>query len=258
MNRGAWRTWAWEALGTGLLVLVGLSFVILDFAPGSPVVRALPAPALRRLVTGFLFGSTGAAIAVSQVGRRTGAHINPAVTLAFWLRGKMEGGLAAGYVVAQLVGGILGALPLMLWGGLGRAASFGATVPGPGYGPWLALVGETATTFCLVFGLFAFLGHERLRRFTPALFPVLYAVMVLVEAPVSGTSTNPARTLGPAVVANLWRGWWVYWLGPALGAALGVAAHHVGALRRLEFEVAKVYHFDLDPHGVFRPGSPEG
>lgn len=228
--------------------------MILDFGVGSPVVRMVPAASLRRLITGFLFGSTGAAIAVSGVGKRTGAHINPVVTLAFWLRGKMDRHLAAGYVVAQLAGAVVGALPLLLWGGLGRSTAFGTTVPGPGYGSWLALLGEIATTFCLVFGLFVFLGHANLRRFTPALFPVLYAVMVLLEAPVSGTSTNPARTLGPALVARVWTGWWVYWVGPVLGAALAVATHRLGFLRRLQFDVAKVYHFDLDPHGVFGLG----
>lgn len=232
-------------------MLIGLSFVILDFASRSPVVRWVPDPALRRLITGFLFGSTGAAIAVSGIGKRTGAHINPAVTLAFWLRGKMDDGLAAGYVAAQLAGGIVGALPLLAWDGLGRSIRFGATVPGGVYGPWLALAGETATTFCLVFGLFIFLGHDRLRRFTPALFPALYAVMVLLEAPVSGTSTNPARSLGPAIIADVWTGWWVYWVGPALGVVLALLVLRLGLFRRLEFEVAKVYHFELDPHGVF-------
>lgn len=192
---------------------------------------------------------------MSGVGKRTGAHINPVVTLAFWLRGKMDNGLAAGYVIAQLVGAVLGALPLLAWGSLGRSASFGATVPGPGYGAWLAMTGETATTFCLVFGLFVFLGHAKLRRFTPALFPVLYAVMVLLEAPVSGTSTNPARSFGPAVIAGLWTSWWVYWVGPTLGAMLATATHRLGVLKRFEFEVAKVYHFELDPHGVFGMGT---
>jgi len=168
----------------------------------------------------------------------------------------MDDGLAAAYVVAQTVGGILGALPLLAWGGLGRSVRFGATVPGAAYGTWLALAGEVVTTFCLVFGLFLFLGHDRLRRFTPALFPVLYAVMVLLEAPVSGTSTNPARSLGPAVVADAWAAWWVYWAGPALGAALACFTLRLGFFRRFEFEVAKVYHFALDPHGVFGRAAP--
>ena len=58
---------------------------------------------------------------------------------------------------------------------------------------------------------------RRLRPFTPALFPVLYAVMVYLEAPVSGTSTNPARSLGPAIVSGSWHGWWISWAGPFVG-----------------------------------------
>ena len=244
-----------ELVGTALLVLVGLSAVILDFGQGSPVTRLVPDAGLRRAITGFLFGSTGGLIALSAVGKHSGAHINPAVTLSFLLMGKTRPLHAVAYVVAQLTGAILGALPLLLWGDLGRSVAFGATLPGEGYGTGWALLGEIGTTLALVVGLFLFLQHAKLRRFTPALFPLLYAIMVFLEAPVSGTSTNPARSLGPAVVSGAWRGWWVYWLGPALGALLGVALIRWTWLRRLEIDVAKLYHFELDPHGIFR--SPE-
>ena len=157
-----------------------------------------------------------------------------------------------GYVLAQLAGAVLGALPLLAWGQLGRSIDFGATQPGSGYGPWLAVLGETATTFALIIGLFFFLRHQRIRNFTPALFPFLYAVMVFLEAPISGTSTNPARSLGPAVVSEAWQDWWVYWLGPLLGALIGVAVYKYSWLRELEIEVAKLYHFEHDPHKIFR------
>jgi aquaporin Z len=237
MNDGSrrlpWTVFLSELVGTAVLVGVGLSVVILDFGQGSPVVRWLPDPGLRRAITGFLFGSTGAFIALSWVGKESGAHINPAVSLAFWLMGKQRARHTAGYAVAQLVGGVLGALPLLLWGALGRSVAFGATTPGTGYGVGQALLGETVTSFALVAGLFFFLRHDRFRPFTPALFPFLYAAMVFLEAPVSGTSTNPARTLGPAIVSGAWHGWWVYWVGPAAGALLGVAL------------------FRHDPHGIF-------
>ena len=127
----------------------------------------------------------------------------------------------------------------------------GATAPGPGYPAWLAGLGEAATTFALVILLLVFLGHRRTRPFTPLLLPFLYAVMVFLEAPLSGTSTNPARSLGPAVVASDWQSWWVSWVGPAVGALVAVAAHRGTWLRVLEVEVAKLYHFEHDPHGVF-------
>jgi len=247
----AWPAYAWELAGTALLVAVGLSLVILAFGRGSPVPALIPSAGLRRLLTGLLFGTTGALIALSAVGRHSGAHINPVVSLAFCLMGTLPRRHAAGYAGAQLAGGVLGALPLLAWGAVGRSVDFGATVPGASWGAGWALAGETATTFALVAGLLLFVGRRRWRPFTPALFPPLYALMVWLEAPVSGTSTNPARTLGPAVVAGQWHGWWVYLLGPVLGAVLGVAAHRAAALERLEGEVAKVFHFEHDPHGIF-------
>lgn len=247
-----WTLFLSELIGTALLVFVGLSIVILDFGQGSPIVRLLPNAGLRRLITGFLFGSTGALIAISPLGKESGAHINPVVSASFWLMGKLRGRHALGYVAAQLLGAIIGALPLLAWGPMGRSVEFGATVPGPEIGMALALLGEIITTFALVAGLFLFIRHRKIRAFTPALFPILYAVMVFLEAPISGTSTNPARSLGPAVIAGDWHGWWVYWLGPLIGALLGVAMYRFTWLRHLEIEVAKLYHFEHDPHGVFR------
>lgn len=240
-----------ELMGTALLVAVGLSIVILAFGHGSPVVRLLPDAGWRRLITGFLFGTTGALIALSPLGRESGAHINPVVTLAFWLTGKLKARYVPGYVLAQMAGAALGALPLLAWGAMGRSIAFGATLPGAAYGAYWALLGETVTTFALVFGLFFFLQHWRLREFTPALFPFLYAIMVFVEANVSGTSTNPARSFGPALISGDWHGWWVYWLGPLLGTLLGVAVFRLFGRRRSRIAVAKLHHFEHDRYGVF-------
>ncbi len=230
-----------EGAATAVLIAAGLSLVIMDSTHG-PVARLIAAGAPRRLVTGLLFGSVGALVTISPLGRRSGAHLNPAVTLAFLLRGKIGAGLAAGYVAAQAIGATAGAALLLVWGATGRRASFGATLPGPGYGPWAATAGEIATTFTLVVLLFAVLGGRATRRFAPGLMPPLYAVMVWLEAPVSGTSTNPARSLGPAVIAGAWHDFWVYLIGPCAGAALGVLFLRT-VLPDLEPEVAKVFHF---------------
>ena len=97
--------------------------------------------------------------------------------------------------------------------------------------------------------LCVFIGFRRLRPFTPAIFPPLYAIMVYLEALVSGTSTNPARSLGPALVSGEWQGWWIYWLGPMAGALLASLACSFLAKR---ITVAKLYHFDHDRDGLFR------
>ena len=250
-KRLPWKLFVAEAAGTALLLGVGLSIVIFDFGSGSPMVRLLPDAALRRLITGFLFGTTGAAIALSPLGKESGAHINPVVTLAFWLMGKLKVRHALGYVAAQMAGAVLGALPLLAWGAMGRSVAFGATEPGAAYGAVWALAGETVTSFALVFGLFLFLRHVSLKRFTPALFPPLYAIMVWLEAPISGTSTNPARSFGPSLIAGVWNGWWIYWLGPLIGTLIAVALYHGAGLRREAITVAKIFHFEHDRYGVF-------
>ena len=125
-----WRLYLSEFIGTALLISVGVSFVILDFAKGSPVSAMIPSAGFRRIITGFLFGSTGMLITFSPVGKWSGAHINPAVTLSFWLKGKIKTYVALGYVISQLLGGIAGAAALLVWGKLGKGIFYGATFPG--------------------------------------------------------------------------------------------------------------------------------
>jgi aquaporin Z len=247
--RFPWRQFLSELMGTALLVLVGLSLVIIMFGSGSPMPRILPSEGLRRLITGLLFGTTGALIALSPVGKVSGAHINPVVTLGFRLMRKLDHGVGLVYVLGQLAGACLGALPLLAWGSMGRSVAFGATLPGQGYAIHTVLLGEVVTTFIMVSLLAVFLGFRRLRPFTPAIFPFLYAIMVYAEAPISGTSTNPARSLGPAIVSGQWQGWWIYWIGPLIGAFAATLACSFLAKR---IEVAKLYHFDSDRDGLFR------
>jgi aquaporin Z len=250
-QRVPWQPIVAEFVGTALLVLVGLSVVILMFGAGSPALRVVPDEGTRRLITGFLFGTTGALIALSPVGRESGAHINPVVTLGFWLMGKLDARIALSYVLAQLAGATVGCLPLLGWGAMGRSVAFGATLPGEGYALRTVLMGEAITTFAMVAGLCLCLGFRRVRPFTPAMFPFLYAVMVYSEAAVSGTSTNPARSLGPALISGAWDGWWIYWVGPLIGTLAAILACSFLAKR---IEVAKLYHFESDRRRLFHTG----
>lgn len=172
-----WSLFLSEVAGTALAVLGGLTCVILMFGEGSPLPRFLPDVGLRSAITGFLFGTTGALIALSPVGTVSGAHINPAVTFAF------------------------------------------------------AMV----TLLCV------FVAYRPLRPYTPGIFPPLFSFMVWAESAVSGTSCNPARSFGPALVSGVWDGLWIYWVGPLLGTFLAMLA-----CSRLAkgIEVAKLYHFE--------------
>jgi aquaporin Z len=136
-------------------------------------------------------------ITLSSVGKIGGAHINPAVTMVFWLFRKIEGRLAITYMFSQLTGAIVGCTPLLLWGSMGHSVNFGGTTPGINYTVTEALIGEIIAIFVLVIMLILFIAFRHTRKFTPFMVPILYAIMVPLEADISGISTNPARSLGP-------------------------------------------------------------
>jgi aquaporin Z len=236
-------------IGTGLLLLSGLSLVIFMFGAHSPVAWVILNEGTRRRITGFVFGLFGALIALSPLGKESGAHMNPVVTLGFYLVGKLDARTAGVYVLGQLTGATLGVLPLLAWGSMGRSVAFGATLPGQTWPVRVALLGEIVTTFCLITYLCVFIGIRALRRFTPAGIPVLFAIMSYYEAPISGTSCNPARSLGPAIISGQWHAWWIYWVGPLIGTLLAILLCNALALK---VEVAKIYHFDTDRSGLLR------
>ena len=237
-----------EFVGTALLVAVGLSIVIAMWGEGGPLGLLVPEVGLRRAVTGFLFGGVGAAVAFSQLGRISGAHINPAMTFAFWLEGKIAWRDALGYVVAQISGAVLGALPLLLWGRVGASDAYGATVPAAAVPVWLPVAGEAVSTFLLVTLIFIMAAHKATQPFTPLVNPPLFSLLVWLESPLSGTSANPARSFGPAVIGDLWHGQWVYVLGPLLGAALAVAFLRLELIGWHRPHEARLFHFHSHAH----------
>src|SRR5512135_2892767 len=109
-----WPEYGAEFLGTAFLLFAGLSAVILDFGTGSPVARVLPDKSARLLLTGLLFAGSGSLVAISPLGKLSGGHINPAVSLAFWLQGKMHHVDLGGYISGQFLGAVIGSLLVAL------------------------------------------------------------------------------------------------------------------------------------------------
>jgi aquaporin Z len=212
-----------EFLGTAFLVFFGLSAVVFDFAANLPMAHWVPDHNLRLLITGLCFAGTGSLVALSPLGRLSGAHINPSVSLAFWLHGKMRFADFCGYVAAQMLGGICGAAALAgVWKNHAASVSNGMTLPGPGWSWQAAFTFEAALTgFYLLLILF-FVSSKNLVRFTPLMNWLVVATMVWLEAPVSGTSLNTARSFGPALVTGVWAHQWIYAVAPPLGAVLGL------------------------------------
>jgi aquaporin Z len=248
-----WTQFLAELAGTAILLLIGLSLVIFMFGTGSPMTAFIPNIAVRQVITGFLFGGTGATIAISGIGRESGAHLNPVVTMTFWLYNKIDSRRAVFYGVAQLIGAVIGTLPLLFWGQMGQSIQFGVTIPGAGYTVRQALMGEVITTFTMVTLLIVFLGFRETRKYTPAIFPILYSIMNPLESQVSGLSTNPARSFGPAVISGTWDSWWIYVIGPFTGAILACIVCSRLAKR---ITVAKLYHFDSDKDKIARKKLP--
>jgi aquaporin Z len=218
------RAWMAEAIGTALLVLAIVLAVALSVAADSPLAEALPGPGARFLAVGVLVAPFVAALALSPVGRASGAHLNPAVTLSFWVLGRLGPRDLAGYIAAQLAGGLAGAaagralLPRAAW------ESIGGTVTHPGVPAVAAFALEAGMTALLVVVILTFSSSARLARLTPAaIVPVLTAIIWL-GSPWTGASINPARSEGPAIAFGDLADLWLYLLAPSIaGVAIGLA-----------------------------------
>ena len=213
-----WPEYGAELAGTAWNVFVGLSAVVFNFAPGMPGARLIPDASLRLWTTGLIFAGSGSLFTLSPWGRLSGAHINPSVTLAFWAHGKVRWRDALGYLAAQFLGGAAGALLLTLvWGHHATGINNGMTLPGPGYTVTTAFEAEFAMTFAYILAVFFFVSRSWLARWTPLMNWLVVAGLVWVGAGISGTSLNPARSFGPALVSAKWTDQWLYFLAPSLG-----------------------------------------
>jgi aquaporin Z len=203
------------------MVLAIVSAATLALGQGSP----MAGQGARFLLLGALVAPCIALIAVSPLGRLSGAHINPAVTLGFWKLGWVSRHDLFGYVAAQLAGGLAGALVARLLLPRSATDSIGGAVTHPhGASTLGALSLEAGMTALLLGVVLAFVSSERLARWTPlALVPVIAAIIWL-GSPWTGASLNPARSEGPAVAFTDLADLWLYFLAAALGALAMAAA----------------------------------
>ncbi|HEU5155229.1 MAG TPA: aquaporin, partial [Gemmatimonadales bacterium] len=198
-----WRRALAEGIGTFFLVLIG---------PGAVMVDAYTHGAL---------GPTGIALAFALVivamvytlGHLSGAHINPAVTLAFWSVGRFSGREVASYVMAQCAGAILASVVLRFV--LGSIGDLGATLPHVGLARSFLI--EWLFSFALMLVIMAVATDSRVANGTAGVAVGFTVGFCALLGPLTGASMNPARSLGPAVVGNIWSGHWIYWLAPITG-----------------------------------------
>ena len=192
------------------------------------------------------------AIVYSRWGQRSGAHLNPALTLTYWRLGKVKPWDAAFYVAAQFVGGIIGVgvAAAALGMRLGHpAVNYAATVPGAG-GVGVAFGAELVLTFVLMTMVLIVTNRPGLNRFTGLFAGTLVASYIVVEAPLSGMSLNPARTVASAVHAHVWTALWVYITAPLLGML--AAAQLYVATRGLPAVLCAKLHHENSQRCIFR------
>jgi len=199
-----------EALGTFLLVLAAAGGGVLHAKGQISLSAAVVAPGLTVMAVILFMGAV------------SGAHLNPVVSIAFALRHDFPWLRIPLYVVAQLVGATLAALFLL--GVFGNVEHLGATLPGPGYHTWQALLLEIVLTGGLVSVILGTASRAQNVGSVGALGVGGYVALAgLWAAPVSGASMNPARSFGPALVSGDWSAYWVYLVGPVVGAMIAVA-----------------------------------
>jgi aquaporin TIP len=229
LGLATWRAVVAEFIATAVFVLVGTGAVISasNALDGGGTASFIVAVALA-------FG-IAIAVLVAATARISGGHINPAVTFAAVMAGRMKVSTGVLYVAAQLAGAVVGSLILKtiiagpIEGHLGANAlnvyngSAGLLSSEVGDGAGAALLLEASFTFLLVFVVFATaVDPKGPRHLAPIAIGLAVLAAHLVCIPMTGTSINPARSFGPAVAGNFWTDHWVFWLGPLIGA--GIAA----------------------------------
>jgi aquaporin Z len=212
------------ALGT-FMVAASLATCVLEY-PGSPLNHLVDGAVARRCLIGIAMGLTAIALIYSPWGQRSGAHMNPAVTLTFLRLGKIAPTDAAFYIVAQFVGGALGVFFVAaLWPAAMASpqVNFIATVPGP-WGATAAFAAELLISMLLIVAVLRVSGSVAYARYTGLCAGALVAIFISVEAPVSGMSINPARTFASTLPSGAWAQYWIYLLAPLLGMQIGALA----------------------------------
>lgn len=206
-----WRRLFSEILGTFMLVLAGAGGAVVNAVSHGGVSRgaAVTAPGLTVMVVILFMGAVG------------GAHLNPAVSIMFWLRGDFPLRRVPGYIVAQVLGATLACL--FLAAVFGKVGMLGATEPGPGVHAWQAFLVELVLTVGLVSTILGTASKAQNVGTLAAVGVGGYIVLAgLWASPISGASMNPARSLAPDLVLGNFSHYWVYLAGPLAGGLIAV------------------------------------
>jgi aquaporin Z len=230
--RKHWPEYLIEAACLGIFMISAGVFTALLEYPNSPAHHAIASPDLRRALIGIAMGLTAVGLIYSPWGQQSGAHMNPAVTLTFFRLGKVAKWDAVFYIAAQFIGGLLGVL--LTKAALGMifthpTVNYVVTVPGAA-GVAAAFAGEALIACGMMLMILIVTNTPKLARWTGVFAGTLVALYITFEAPYSGMSINPARTVASALPSGVWTAGWIYFVAPVGGMLLAVEIYR--ALRK--------------------------
>jgi glycerol uptake facilitator protein/aquaporin Z len=204
-------------------LMLGVTTIVRWVVGPSALSDAIPGIRLKLLVVGAAVGLLVTGLILSPLGKRSGGHMNPAISFAMWRFRVFPGMSVAPYVAAQLTGSLLGVFAARaLWGGAvsGPPVAYAALQPAPGWSAAWLLVAEAASMGVIVLLVGLFLSVPRLARYIPYLVGLLISLAIALLGTLTGGSVNPARQFGPALASGQYTFLWVYLLAPLLGALL--------------------------------------
>lgn len=242
--RAHWPEYLIEGAALGTFMISAAVMSVLFAHPASPVALAIGDSDWARAGIGITMGLTNVCLIYSRWGKRSGAHMNPAVTVTFFRLGKVASADALFYAIAQFIGGTLGvviAVALLGSAFAGPPVNYAATMPGGN--PWTALVAETFISMLMMSTILIVSNNARLAPFTGLFGGALVALFIAFEAPISGMSMNPARTFASAAPGQMWQNFWVYVVGPPAGM-LAASELYVRVFGRARVKCAKLLHPD--------------
>ncbi len=223
--RGHWPEYLIEGWALGMFMISAGVFATLLGAPASPITKLIPNPNLQRALVGLAMGATAVALIYSPWGKRSGAHMNPAVTLTFLRLRKISPWDAVFFMLAQFAGGLAGvgvAAALLGEAFIAPPINYVATVPGR-FGIPGAFLAEFLISALLMSVILPVSNSPRYSKYTGICAGMLVAGYIILEAPLSGMSMNPARSFASAFPAGLWRDLWIYFIAPVLGMQAAAA-----------------------------------
>ena len=251
-----WRAYLMEAFGlAGFVIIAGLLTIFLEH-PALPVMQSwlVKYSLLRRIPLGIIMGIY-IMIIVFLTGKKSGAHINPAVTLAFLSLKKIQKKDAILYIIIQFAGAIAGAGLLTIT--LGKwfshpVINYGNTAPKPPHGSAAAFIAEFIISFIMMLVLLITASSKKFEKYLTVFSGILMTVYIIFELPFSGMSLNPARSFAASLISGKYEYLWIYFVSPVTAMLTAAEVYRQWRLRQIKYTKVGTDFIELPQYPIFK------